>query len=242
MMRSIRPVAVYWRSPPAAPAAAPSQLEVILRSAKIVVEPGRSDDTISAYRAYTDDFALRQPGILAVRLLRSLTMPNKFFLHSWWDSVASMQAAVDSPDYERVLSEAQRDFLERMSIYALDVLDADPRPPLPADPSLVVSRLVKVTLKPYVQHDIEGLYHRVTADFTRRQPGCLRVQLFRDRRVRDVYFVQSYWTDAEKMMAAIESDDLHAIREEALQYLEERMGVWELEIVADSERLSVFRP
>ena len=214
---------------------------MILRSAKIVVEPGRSADTVPAYRAYTYDFALRQPGILAVRLLRSLTMPNKFFVHSWWDSVASMEAAADSPDYERVLDSAQRDFLERMSVWTLDVLDPDPRPPLPADPSLVVSRLVKVTLRPNVAHDIEGLYRRVTEDYTRRQPGCLRVQLFRDRRLRNVYFVQSYWTDAAKMMAAIESDQLHAIREEAAHYLEERMGVWVLEIVADSERMSLFR-
>ena len=214
---------------------------MILRSAKIVVDPRRADETIPLYRDFTDSFALRQPGILAVRLLRHLGMPNKFFLHSWWASAAAMEAAVTSAAYREVLSEARADFLERLSVWPLDVLDADERPLLPADPRTVVTRFVKMTLRPHVDSGLEELYDRVTDAFTRRLPGCLRVQFFRNRKSPNVYFIQSYWTDAAAMVAAREHDRLYAIREEALTILEERMAAWEMEIVADSVRMPVFR-
>lgn len=213
---------------------------MILRSAKIVVDPRRADETVPLYRDYTDSFALRQPGIVGVRLLRHLTMPNKFFLHSWWASAQAMEEAVRSEAYAAVLSEARTDFLERLSVWPLDVLDADPRPLLPAHPKRVVSRLAKMTLRPDADGGLEELYYRITDRFTRQVPGCLRVQLFRDRQVRNVYFVQTYWTDAEAMVAARELDELKVIRKEALHILEERMAIWEMEIVADSVRMPMF--
>lgn len=215
---------------------------MILRSAKIVVKPERQGEIVRQYEAYTEGFALRQPGIVAVRLLRDLRMDNKFFLHSWWEGEAAMAAAVSTADFGDIRAAAQEDFLERVSVYLLDVVDEDPRPLVPAVSALVTTRLAKLTVRPGADAVMEEEYHRLTEGYTRRQPGCLRVQLFRDRHVRSVYFIQSYWRDAAALAAARDTEEFYAIRADTLRYLEERMTAWEMRIVVDDVHAPIFLP
>ena len=213
---------------------------MILRIAKIVVAPRHADRIPREYHAYSETWARRQPGCLAVRLLRDIGMPNKYFLVSYWADEPQMLAAVKGATFADILDEARREFLERLSVSVCRVVDADPRPLLPARRGEVVSRLVKLTVRPGQEEDMLADYHRITDAFSRRQDGCLRVQLFEDRQTPNVYYLQSYWRDLAALRRVMSAPAYEGLRTDTRHYFEERMREWLLDIVEDDPRLPVY--
>lgn len=208
-----------------------------------MVDPRHQEGAISRYSAITGAWTLRQPGIQAVRLFRDLGMSNKFFVQTCWATEADMLAAAGSEEYARIIAEVREDWIERMSVFALDVIDDDDeRPLLPADPSHVTSRILKVTVRPGAQDEMIAEYQRSSDGHLRQQPGCLRVQLLRNRHVRNVFLVQSYWEDERAMRAALSDLGFDTDRGEPPSYLEERIVQWEMRIVADDANRPVFEP
>ena len=215
---------------------------MLLRLAKIVVAPAHADRIPAEYHAYSETWARRQSGCLSVRLLRDVVMRNKFFLLSYWRDEASMLAAVKGDAFADILAEARRDFLERLSLWVCDIVDADDdRALLAARAREVVSRLVKVTVRPGRDADMLAEYYRVTEAFSRRQEGCLRVHLFRDRQTPNVYFLQSYWRDLVSLRRLLQSPGYDRLRTSTSEYFEERIREWLLDIVEDDGALPVYR-
>ena len=192
------------------------------------------------YREYTDAFTRRQPGNLAVRLFRDRAMTNKYFVHSWWTDRARHRLAEASDTYAEMGRRLGALLIERRATWELKAIDTDARPPRPARRDEVLSRIVKVVVHPGQSSRMIDRYHEVTQGFTRRQPGCLAVQLFEDATVDNVYFLQSYWRTADDFHRTRATPELQAIWTGAYPFLEQRLEHWDLDCLDDDPRRPVF--
>ena len=111
----------------------PSGTEV-LRTARVVARPGRTDELGRLYERYSTAFTLRQPGCLGVRLMRHIATPNTHFVQSYWHRRRDLEAALAQVDYSELRAASLRLIIERIQTWDLALLADDPERPLFALP------------------------------------------------------------------------------------------------------------
>lgn len=102
----------------------------IARLSRLIEHPEESGSILESFDRYTDRFTRQQPGCRSVEYFHQQEPTNHYWILSWWETEADLQAFLSSDTMELIRKEVRPKLYERSEHWNLAVAVDDPRRPL----------------------------------------------------------------------------------------------------------------